>query len=715
MREQNCKSIRIVLIIALIVFCRDQLYAAPASLPIGKEVRARQEAIAQLLRQVRDRGLGPGRASQQAEAPRINVDRGGYITHLAAPPGHYFPVTRVVQGNPSDTALNFINEHRQLLGAEPLSMNFRSMKSRRQAGRNYERFRQTYMDIPVFAGEIIVQLDDEGGVRYLSSDISKDLPAVDGITVPSITPDEARIIATGSIGDEIEPEDMQFTEPVLNIFDPAVLGVEGSPRLVWRFRVTSSDVQFRNSELLIDARNGEVVRNYTLEPPALFRLVSDAANTSSGTLVRQEGDPPSAVAEANAAYDFLGDTYNFYLTFHGRDGGRGCPLLGDCQAAVVRLCEGGVPCPWDNATGGALMKFGEGYAVDDIVGHEYTHGVTFWESGLVYENAPGAINESFSDIWGEFVDLTNGAGNDAATARWTIGEDLPHYREGEAGNPIPGDGNPEQGLDCANGIDDDGDGYVDEGCPVGDWVYETGAACGNLLDDDGDTFIDEGCPGNCIDGIDNDNDGLVDATDNECSLRKMSDPPWNAQPDRLGSPFYFQPVPNPDDTNDQGGVHTNSGIINKLAYLLTDGGTFNGYTVSSTGLARVIDVLYEVQTNLLVSGAYYYDFYGAIVQAAINRGWSITERNNLARACLAVEISYQEFSFDTYVSASSGDDFYDGSISRPVETVVRGNALVRPGHNLRIESGSYNESVIFEKFMGVEVWDPTQGSVIIGE
>jgi hypothetical protein len=37
----------------------------------------------------------------------------------------------------------------------------------------------------------------------------------------------------------------------------------------------------------------------------------------------------------------------------------------------------------------------------------------------------GALNESYSDIFGETVDLTNGAGTDTTAVRWLIGEDLP--------------------------------------------------------------------------------------------------------------------------------------------------------------------------------------------------------------------------------------------------------------------------------------------------
>ena len=72
------------------------------------------------------------------------------------------------------------------------------------------------------------------------------------------------------------------------------------------------------------------------------------------------------------------------------------------------------------------MAYGDGFAsADDVVGHELTHGVTEFSSHLFYYFQSGAINESLSDVFGEFVDQTNGAGNDTAGVKWQLGEDLP--------------------------------------------------------------------------------------------------------------------------------------------------------------------------------------------------------------------------------------------------------------------------------------------------
>ena len=73
------------------------------------------------------------------------------------------------------------------------------------------------------------------------------------------------------------------------------------------------------------------------------------------------------------------------------------------------------------------MVFGDVHGdplADDIVAHEYTHGVTQYESNLFYYYQSGAIDESFSDLWGEYYDQTNGLGNDDTSVKWQIGEDV---------------------------------------------------------------------------------------------------------------------------------------------------------------------------------------------------------------------------------------------------------------------------------------------------
>lgn len=68
------------------------------------------------------------------------------------------------------------------------------------------------------------------------------------------------------------------------------------------------------------------------------------------------------------------------------------------------------------------------YNALDILAHEFTHGVTQYSAGLEYEGESGALNESFSDIFGEWVEFDEFNAHD-----WFMGGD----RIGPDGCPTP--------------------------------------------------------------------------------------------------------------------------------------------------------------------------------------------------------------------------------------------------------------------------------------
>jgi Zn-dependent metalloprotease len=82
---------------------------------------------------------------------------------------------------------------------------------------------------------------------------------------------------------------------------------------------------------------------------------------------------------------------------------------------------------WD----GSQMVYGDGDGTIferftkciDVIGHELTHGVTQYEAGLDYEGQPGALNESFSDVFGSLVKQWS-LNQTAEEADWLIGAGL---------------------------------------------------------------------------------------------------------------------------------------------------------------------------------------------------------------------------------------------------------------------------------------------------
>ncbi|NLE46324.1 MAG: M4 family metallopeptidase, partial [Chloroflexi bacterium] len=145
--------------------------------------------------------------------------------------------------------------------------------------------------------------------------------------------------------------------------------------------------------------------------------------------------------------------------------------------------------------------------------------------------------------------------------------------------------------------------------------------------------------------------------------RDMSDPPRFGQPDKMTSALYAC------GPADRGGVHTNSGIGNKAASLLADGGDFNNIHVATLGNTKTAKVFYEAQINHLTSGSDYQDLYYALWNAAtalVRRGeFGLSDRQQVLNAANAVEMYKQPANCSTVeveASCPSGvrsDLFFD--------------------------------------------------------
>jgi len=146
--------------------------------------------------------------------------------------------------------------------------------------------------------------------------------------------------------------------------------------------------------------------------------------------VRAEGDAPTGDPAVDEAYDGSGVTYDLYREVYGRNSIDGNGLRLD---STVHYQKG-----YDNAFwNGQQMVYGDGdedlpepdrlfnrfTIAIDIISHELTHGVTQYEARLIYWDQPGALNESFSDVFGSLVKQRK-LGQAANEADWIIGQGL---------------------------------------------------------------------------------------------------------------------------------------------------------------------------------------------------------------------------------------------------------------------------------------------------
>ncbi|QTC41073.1 peptidase M4 family protein [Bacillus sp. V3] len=92
------------------------------------------------------------------------------------------------------------------------------------------------------------------------------------------------------------------------------------------------------------------------------------------------------------------------------------------------------------------------------------------------------------------------------------------------------------------------------------------------------------------------------------ALRSMSDPTKYNDPDHYSVRYT--------GTGDNGGVHINSGIGNKAAYLLSQGGTHYGVKVTGIGTDKVGDIYYRALTQYLTPSSNFSQLRSSVVQSA---------------------------------------------------------------------------------------------------
>lgn len=151
------------------------------------------------------------------------------------------------------------------------------------------------------------------------------------------------------------------------------------------------------------------------------------------------------------------------------------------------------------------------------------------------------------------------------------------------------------------------------------------------------------------------------------TIRSLTNPPTFGQPDRYSN-LFVPALPwdtnNMDDVDDNGGVHTNSGIWNKAASLLADGGTFNGRTVSGIGKKKMGLLYYVTMQSLPASSSMLTarDLTVSVAEMCVQMGFFGFTSNNVCQvrnALAAVELGAGDMDCDGLEDVLDGDDDND--------------------------------------------------------
>lgn len=317
-------------------------------------------------------------------------------------------------------------------------------------------YRQQYQGIPVYDGLLKFHFNAK---EELSSINGNSISIAKLNTVPDITTAEAEIIAR----DMVSKQDLnksntplQTAKTNLIIFPKNLMqGGIVTPYLAYQIEVTNKkDVR---EYIFINAHTGELVEQFTGIHPIDRKLYE--TNTTATNLKWKEGDAfpgtlsswqQNEVVTSEHVYNFFKNAFG-YVSYDAAD-----------HTMITVNNDPTISCPnarWN----GTYAGYCDGTATDDVIAHEWGHAYTEYTSGLIYQYQSGALNESYSDVWGETIDLINNYMDEgenlsvrtttacSGSLRWKVGEDATSFGGAirDMWNPNC-NGDPAKVLDAAN-------------------------------------------------------------------------------------------------------------------------------------------------------------------------------------------------------------------------------------------------------------------------
>jgi Zn-dependent metalloprotease len=308
-----------------------------------------------------------------------------------------------------EESVAFFREYGAALGiTDPRALRLVSTATDR-LGETHLTWKQFHGAVPVFAGTIKTHFDAAHRLKAVTGTAIPDI-AVD--PTPTWSSQRAAGVARGSVAAERgNAEALRVGTVTLYVYREGLArGVPGENHLAWQVEVT--DGAGIRDFVYVGAHSGKVIDRISAVHDGLNRRAYDGhelafapTNYPNGAYWL-EGQPfPTASQEANNMILASRDTYNLFHDAFGRDSFDGA------GATMDAIFNRGYDCP--NASwNGVFISFCPGVTADDVTAHEWGHAYTDYTHNLINAWQPGALNEAYSDIWGEVVDLINGRGSD---------------------------------------------------------------------------------------------------------------------------------------------------------------------------------------------------------------------------------------------------------------------------------------------------------------
>ena len=464
-----------------------------------------------------------------------------------------------IAATPLARAQNFIASYGALSGVSDVVNQLALVRiSADRVGNTHVHLNQMERGLPVFGARLVVHMNNQG-ITGMNGVFINGLETLSVTPAKSVTELRERALAAGR---KLHGKTLAIESSRMMFYRSGLLkGVEAQKNhLAYEVMLKGDANESIRERMILDANSGYLINRIdeiqtvlnreihtpTIDAPPSLTEGSPAApadeplklDDRSAASSRAPVTPPNPLSNL---YYFAGGTYALYQNLFGVGGYdfTAPPAAGQVQTSVYYVQE--YPkCP--NASwNGTSTNYCPGFDADDVVSHEWSHAYTEYTHGLVYQYQSGALNEGYSDIFGETYDLVNG-------------------REGPLGFTLT-----------------EGDYFKDGGSRwvLGEDLSETAAAV--ILRD------------------------MWDPDDFSINVPLVGVPILTFSPSPgsvITSENYYC------DTADNGGVHTNSGVPNHAYAMLVDGrpnavdsSVFNGVEIPAIGMTKAAHIYFHAENN----------------------------------------------------------------------------------------------------------------------
>ncbi len=469
------------------------------------------------------------------------------------------------------------NKSKYKIGSKSASESFKITSNKKdKLGYTSLRLQQIFNGVPVWGSTQAALVTNDGVLTVLSGTVAPDLEKKNGLKK------QKKVNAKKSI--QIAENDLGFTPDYEKTpsADLVVYTYEDEATYAYLVNLNFLSPKPGNYNYFIEAATGKILNKYN----DLDEAHGEPALNQKGGKINagKPGDSGTISDITGTGVGVLGDSKNLNMTlsgstYHLQDRTRGGGVFTYDAASRSRL-----PGSLWGSSDNVLDDTYDAAAVD---AHYY--------AGITFDYFKNTFNRNSYDDRGAALKSTVHYGRNYNNAFWNGSQMV--YGDGDGSAFLPLSGSLDVvAHELTHAVTDNSS----------DLIYQNES--GALNEAMSDIF------GTIVEFYDNNNpdyeigeDVYTPGVSND-ALRSMSDPTKYGDPDHYSKRYT--------GTGDNGGVHINSGIINKAAYLLAKGGTHYGVTVPGIGNDKVGEIYYRANTVYLTASSTFSQARAALVQSA---------------------------------------------------------------------------------------------------